>query len=264
VGSYLDARRHGGRWHVRMEDLDPLRTKGGAADGILSTLESFGLTWDGEVLHQSRRSAIYEEALARLTALGLTFECSCSRRDAPEGVYPGSCRRGPRQNGPTATRFRVDLTATVSFMDALQGPQALPLAQLGDVIIRRRDGVFAYQLAVVADDAAQGVTDVVRGADLLTSTPWQIALQRALELPTPRHAHLPVVMDGTGEKLSKSRRSLPLGRKEAGRQLAQALCLLRLAPPAELAGAPPALLLDWAVPRWPPAGLRGLREVPAP
>jgi glutamyl-Q tRNA(Asp) synthetase len=245
-----------------MEDLDPLRTVAGAADEILRTLESFGLEWDGEVLHQSLRSASYDAALARLTSLGLTFECSCSRRDlAGDGVYPGTCRTRPRQAGPAAIRFRVDEGAQIGFEDGLQGPQTFPLAALGDVVIRRRDGAFAYQLAVVADDAAQGVTDVVRGADLLTSTPWQIALQQALQLPTPRHSHLPVVLDRCGDKLSKSRRSLALERTEASRELAQTLCLLRLPPPPELAGAPPPLLLQWAVPRWPPAGLRGVREV---
>jgi glutamyl-Q tRNA(Asp) synthetase len=262
VGSWLDARRHGGHWRVRIEDLDPLRTVPGAADAILATLESFGLTWDGGILYQSRRTEAYEAALARLSAAGLTYACRCSRRElAGEGVYPGTCRSGPRGRGPAATRLRVDLSATIDFDDGLQGPQSFPLAQLGDFVIRRRDGIFAYQLAVVVDDAEQGITDVVRGADLLTSTPWQIALQRSLEAQVPRHTHLPLVLDRDGDKLSKSRRSLALDPAQAAGQLAAALSLLRLPPPAGLAGAPPPRLLEWAVPRWPPAGLRGLREL---
>jgi glutamyl-Q tRNA(Asp) synthetase len=248
-----------------MEDLDPLRSRPAWADEILSTLESFALTWDGEILHQSRRSAVYAQALAQLSALGLTFECSCSRRELSGERYPGTCRkrlaRGPADL--TSTRFRVDPAATVSFADGLQGSQALGLDALGDVVIRRRDGVFAYQLAVVVDDAAQGVTHVVRGADLLASTGWQIALQQALGLPTPRYSHLPLVLDATGQKLSKSRRSLALDRVSLSAQLREALCLLRLPPPAELSGAPPATLLAWAIPRWPPTGLLGLREIPA-
>jgi glutamyl-Q tRNA(Asp) synthetase len=269
VASYLDARHHGGVWLVRMEDLDAQRTVPGSAAEILATLETFGLTWDGEVLYQSRRAAVYEEALARLTAAGLTLECSCSRRElsahTPGPVYRGTCRAAGARSArlPTSTRFRVDLDARICFADALQGPQDMALSALRDVVIRRRDGVFAYQLAVVTDDAAQGVTDVVRGADLLESTAWQIALQRALELPTPRYAHVPVVLDASGEKLAKSRRSLALAACGLPAQLTTALCLLGLRPPPELAGAPPAALLEWAVPRWPDAGLRGVRSIPA-
>jgi glutamyl-Q tRNA(Asp) synthetase len=249
-----------------MEDLDPVRSRPACADEILSTLESFALTWDGEILRQSRRSEAYAEALTQLSAQGLLFECSCSRRELFGERYPGTCRerasRGPA--GLTSSRFRVDPAATVHFVDSLQGPQVLRLDALGDVVIRRRDGVFAYQLAVVVDDAAQGVTHVVRGADLLASTGWQIALQQALGLPTPSYSHLPLVLDATGQKLSKSRRSLALARASLSAQLREALCLLRLPPPAELSGAPPATLLAWAIPRWPPAGLFGLREIPGP
>jgi glutamyl-Q tRNA(Asp) synthetase len=243
-----------------MEDLDPLRTRTGSAAAILRTLEAFALTWDGEVLAQSDRTGAYEEALTLLTARGLTFECSCSRRELDNKPYPGLCRAGPLHPGPAATRFRVE-DCLIAFEDGLQGPQEAPLASLGDVVIRRRDGVFAYQLAVVVDDAYQGVTDVVRGADLLDSTFWQIELQRALGLPTPCHSHLPLLLSPSGEKLAKSRRSLALEPSDAGVQLAEALGLLRLAPPPELAGAPPSVLLEWAVAHWPAVGLRGLREI---
>ena len=185
VGSYADARRHGGRWLVRMEDLDRPRVIRGAADEILRTLQTFCLQWDGPVEYQSERTEHYRQALEALTALGVTFECSCSRRERDgEGGYPGTCRAGPTRSGPTATRFRVEDTV-VSVEDRLQGRCDFRLRERGDVIVRRRDGAFAYQLAVVVDDALQGVTDVVRGADLLDSTPWQIALQQALGLPAP-------------------------------------------------------------------------------
>jgi glutamyl-Q tRNA(Asp) synthetase len=258
VGSYVDARSRGGRWLVRMEDLDHARIVPGSADEILRALEAFGLSWDGEVQYQSRRTPLYAEALESLRAGGLTFECSCSRRElaTEESGYPGTCRDGPRRPGDTATRLRVDETATISFDDRFQGPIAQPMGKLGDVIVRRRDGVFPYQLAVVVDDALQEVTDVVRGADLLESTGWQIALQRALRLPTPRYAHLPLLLEHSGEKLSKSRRSVALDARQAGVELLSALRLLGLSPPAELAGAAPATLLQWAMTCW--------RELPPP
>jgi glutamyl-Q tRNA(Asp) synthetase len=258
IGSYLEARSRGGRWLVRMEDLDRARVVAGSAAGILRTLEVFGLPWDGEVEYQSHRTHLYAEALESLRAGGLTFECSCSRRElaTEESGYPGTCREGPRRPGDTATRLRVDETATITFEDRFQGPISLPLGKLGDVIVRRRDGLFPYQLAVVVDDALQEVTDVVRGADLLESTGWQIALQRALRLPTPRYAHLPLLLERSGEKLSKSRRSVALDVSRAGGEILNALRLLGLSPPAELAGAAPVTVLEWATGCW--------RELPLP
>jgi len=252
VGSFLDARRHGGRWLVRMEDIDRTRVVPGSADEILRTLEAFGLRWDGAVEYQSRRTSLYAAALESLRTAGRTFECSCSRRElaAEDSGYPGTCRKGPRRGTETATRFRVDEAATVAFDDRFQGPVALAMSKLGDVIVRRRDGVFAYQLAVVVDDAAQGVTDVVRGSDLLESTGWQIALQRALELPTPRHAHLPLLLERSGGKLAKSRRSAPLEPARAGETLLGVLGLLGLSPPGELRGQRAEAILEWAVTRW--------------
>ena len=252
VGSFLDARSRGGRWLVRMEDLDRARNVPGSADEILATLEAFGLTWDGAVEYQSRRTHLYAQALESLRSAGLTFECSCSRRELAgrESGYPGTCREGPRRCGPAAIRFRIEERQVITFEDRFQGPVALALKELGDVIVRRRDGVFAYQLAVVVDDASQGITDVVRGADLLESTGWQIALQRALRLAVPRHAHLPLLLERTGGKLSKSRRAAALDARQAGAQLSQVLDLLGLPPPAQLAGAPAATLLEWATGRW--------------
>jgi glutamyl-Q tRNA(Asp) synthetase len=265
VGSYLDARSRGGRWLVRMEDLDRARVIPGSADGILRTLEIFGLHWDGSIDYQSRRTARYEEALQSLRARGLIFECSCSRRElTEESGYPGTCRKGPRGTRDTAARFRVDERETLSFEDRFQGPIALAMSKLGDVIVRRRDGVFAYQLAVVVDDALQGITDVVRGSDLLESTGWQTALQRALRLPTPRYAHLPLLLERTGEKLSKSRRSAALDADRAGAQLLSLLRLLGLSPPGELVGATPPTLLEWATGGWRERPPPLLREIVLP
>ena len=264
LGSFLDARAHGGRWLLRMEDLDRERVIGGCDTEMLRTLEAFGLHWDGPIEYQSADTAAYASALQRLKALGLTFECSCSRRDLAEaGGYPGTCRAGARTAGPTATRFRVS-EGTLSFADRVQGACAFDLAERGDVIIRRRDGAFAYQLAVVVDDARQGVTDVVRGADLLDSTAWQISLQRALALPTPRYAHLPLITEPGGAKLAKSRRSVALEPERAGPQLWQGLALLRQDPPAELKFKPPAQILSWGIEHWSLAPLRSLREAPLP
>ena len=200
VGSWLYARAAGGRWLVRIEDIDTPRVVPGSAEEILAALPRYGLEWDGEVVWQSRRAALYEQALDELRAKGLIFDCACSRADlqraasAPLGlepVYPGTCRNGlPPGRAARSIRFRA--------------PDG------DDFIVRRADGLFAYQLAVVVDDAEQGITQVVRGADLLASTPRQIALQRALGYPTPEYAHLPLVLAPDGTKLGKRDGALPL------------------------------------------------------
>jgi len=235
----------------------------GSADEILRTLETFGLVWDGKVEYQSRRIPLYAEVLQSLRAAGRTFECSCSRRElsAEDSGYPGTCRAGPQRPGDTAIRFRIDERETVTFNDRFQGQVALAMGKLGDVIVRRRDGVFAYQLAVVVDDALQGITDVVRGADLLESTGWQIDLQRALGLRTPRYAHLPLLLERAGGKLAKSRRSAALDPSRAGAELISVLRLLGLSPPAELAGAASVALLQWATACWPEQPLPLAREI---
>ncbi len=261
LGSYLDARAQRGRWLVRMEDLDSARGVPGCAAQMLRTLECFGLTWDGAVQFQSERTAAYQQALARLRELGVTFECSCTRAERQgEGGYAGTCRTGPARPGATATRLRVG-DGFVGFEDRVQGHCRFEYRERGDVIVRRRDGVFAYQLAVVVDDAFQGITDVVRGADLLDSTPWQITLQGALALPPVRYAHLPVVTEPSGVKLAKARRSVSLDCDRAGEQLHAALFLLNQDPPAELKAAPAKELLDWAVSHWRIARLAGVQQV---
>lgn len=219
LGSCLDARAQGGQWLVRMEDLDRPREVRGAASAILRTLETFGFAWDGAVLRQRTRSQAYAEALERLRAGDLLYPCACSRREiaeagrlGPEGpVYPGTCRKGiPPDRYARSYRVRVDSKPTL-FQDRIQGPICQDLARdVGDFVLKRADGIYAYQLAVVVDDAAQGITQVVRGADLILSTPRQMLLQRLLGLPTPSYAHLPLVVDEQGRKLSKSCAAAPV------------------------------------------------------
>jgi glutamyl-Q tRNA(Asp) synthetase len=266
VGSFLDARHHGGQWRVRIEDLDTPRVIPGSDGEILRTLETLNLFWDGEVCHQSARLPLYEAGLRQLRDSGRTFECSCSRQTvAAQGDtgYPGTCRSGPRSTAATATRFRIRDSEWVEFDDRIQGLQRQSLAALGDVVIRRRDGLIAYQLAVVIDDADQNITDVIRGADLLESTGWQIELQRALGLRTPRHAHLPVVTAADGGKLAKSRCSLPPDLSNPSQVLVQALVLLQQRPPEELARDEPRAVLEWAISNWNPALMHGVTAVPA-
>jgi glutamyl-Q tRNA(Asp) synthetase len=261
VGSYLDARAAGARWLVRIEDLDTPRVIPGCADEMLRTLEVFGFEWDGEVLFQSTRRSAYREALAALTAAGRTYPCSCSRKDLAglddeSAGYPGTCRAGPALRGPTALRFRVS-DAPVHFDDLFQGSRHFDLAACGDVIVERRDRLASYQLAVVIDDPFQEVTRVVRGADLLSSTPWQLDLQRALSLPQPIYGHLPLLVEPDGAKLSKSRRSLPLDQSAAPQALVSTLTYLSQAPPPELAHSSIKEVWKWAVAHWDPQALAG-------
>jgi glutamyl-Q tRNA(Asp) synthetase len=215
MASYLDARAHGGLWLVRIEDVDEDRTVEGADHAILGVLQRLGMHWDGEVVWQSRRKEVYAAAAQRIAAS--TYPCGCNRREiadsrlgvAPDGsaIYPGTCRHGLAE-GRTGRSLRVrvpDAPADrIEYTDRLMGPQGQSLAtESGDFVLKRGDGFWAYQLAVVVDDAEQGVTDVVRGADLIDSTPRQIYLQHLLRVPTPRYLHVPVVRAADGQKLSK-------------------------------------------------------------
>lgn len=217
LGSWLFARRAGGAWRVRVEDIDPPREMPGAAAAQLRALQALGLEPDGAVVHQRDRGAAYAAALARLLDAGLAFECHCSRTDlAAHGGIHRRCVPWRRRPDP-AIRLRVPDGSVVAFDDAVLGPQVQDVARdVGDVVLRRADGLWAYQLTVVVDDAWQGVTEVVRGRDLLDSTGRQVLLQRALGLPTPSHAHLPLVCDASGRKLSKSDAAAPF---DAGRPL---------------------------------------------
>ena len=259
VAGWLDARAAGGRWLVRMEDLDRPRCEPGAADIILRQLEAYGLAWDGAVLVQSQRDDAYAEALDALKESGAAYPCACTRSQlaqAPrnregEMIYPGTCRNGlPAGAVARAWRVRVPDVNT-RFHDRIHGDLQQNLAhEVGDFIVRRADGLFAYQLAVVVDDAFQGITHVVRGADLLWNTPRQIYLQTLLGLPTPSYAHVLLITNVAGQKLSKQTLAPALPATGRSAVLAQALAALGHPPPAELAGVEPAELLAWAGAHW--------------
>lgn len=255
LASYLDARSKGGRWTLRIEDIDPPRCPPGEDATILRQLEAFGLHWDGVVSYQSRHHDAYHDALQRLIEQGLAYPCSCSRKDwAGHAIYPGWCRNGVRRpNAPVAWRLRSDLgVRPVTWQDRAQGSQRLDPAVLGDVVLKRKDALWAYQLAVVVDDAAQGVTDVVRGADLLDNTPWQIQLQQALDYAVPSYLHLPLVIGSDGQKLSKQNlaRPLPTSPDSIRTMLHATLQALGQSPAAELATAEVDLQLNEAVHHW--------------
>lgn len=274
VGSYCFARRYEGRWLLRMEDLDAPRVVPGAADDILRTLESFGFEWDGPVVWQSRRGAAYAHALEALRRRGLVFDCGCSRKEvlasAPhqgeEGpVYPGTCRAGLAPGRvPRALRVRVPSSESLCFVDGVFGPREQHLADtVGDFVLRRADGVFAYQLAVVVDDAAAGVTQVVRGADLLGSTPRQIYLQQCLGYPVPHYHHLPLALTEDGEKISKRHGAISVHQGvEPAALLCRALRFLGQQPPHDCLRLAPAEVLAWAVAHFDPARIPTQRLTP--
>ena len=251
LAGYLDARAAGGVWLLRMEDLDPPREPPGAADAILRQLEQLGMTWDGAVLRQSTRLAAYGQILRDLRERGLCYPCDCSRRDvrAMGAVYDGRCRARLRPP-PGSCALRLLTEAKVwGVDDHIQGRYEQNLERdAGDFVLRRKDGLFAYQLAVVADDAFQGVNRIVRGIDLLDSTPRQLYLQSLLGYPRPAYAHFPVLLNERGQKLSKQHRAAPVDTRQAAPLLRRALCFLNHPPPADLVG--PRELLDWAIGNW--------------
>ena len=262
AGSYLDARAHGGHWLLRIEDIDTPRVMPGAADDIRRTLEMLGLCWDGAVMIQSTRTQAYQAALEQLRAHGLTYPCACTRREIADSaahgvegfVYPGTCRNGlpPTRpaNAPRALRIRTQ-DAVMAFDDGVQGHITQDVEHaVGDFVVMRADGLTAYQLAVVVDDAAQGITNVVRGADLLDSTPRQIWLQQQLKVATPCYAHLPVALNAQGEKLSKQTHAVAIDRNQPVPELINALAFLHHAPPPELRNAEIGDLWEWALRNW--------------
>lgn len=252
VASFLDARAQGGRWLVRIEDLDPTREVPGAAEDILRTLEGFGLAWDGEVIRQSARLDRYADQLNQWRSMDAAFGCVCSRRELSEqgglDVYPGTCRHGiPPDLTPRSFRFRMPKGGPLQWVDRIHGEQSWEREQVGDVILRRADGHWAYHLAVVVDDADQGVTDIVRGADLLGATAAHVALQEVMAAPTPRYAHVPVVVNDTGQKLSKQTLAQPVRVSQAAEVLADVLAHLRQAPVARDS---PSQMLAQATAQW--------------
>lgn len=258
LGSCLEARARGGRWLVRMEDVDTPRCRQEHAGAILRTLAGFGFEWDGAVMVQSARTEAYRAVLEQLKAEGAVYPCGCTRAElahAPAGidgapVYPGTCRTGLAA-GKTARAWRLRLAGELAFDDAVQGRQTQDLPRdVGDCVLLRADGYFAYQLAVVVDDADQGIDHVVRGADLIHSTVRQVFLQRLLGYPTPAYAHLPVVLDASGAKLSKQTRAVPVDARDPLAALFAAAAFLGQNPPPELRRAAVADFWSWALASW--------------
>jgi glutamyl-Q tRNA(Asp) synthetase len=254
VAGFIHARQSGGVWLLRVEDIDPPREVQGSGDRILRALEALGLEWDGEVHYQRSRLEAQLAVARELVARGAAYHCACSRRQITLSTgdtrYPGTCRDRSLPAGDTAIRLRVG-GESVGFTDRIQGRVRRDIeASDGDFVIVRRDGLPAYHLAVVLDDAWQGVTDIVRGADLLDSTPLHIELQRTLGLPAPVYWHIPIITDEAGEKLSKSTGAAAIDPARPELAAAAALGLLGLAIPAELDGAPPSELWQFAMRRW--------------
>ncbi|HEU0188412.1 MAG TPA: tRNA glutamyl-Q(34) synthetase GluQRS [Gallionella sp.] len=303
VGSYLDAKKHNGIWLVRIEDLDAPRCVPGAADDILRTLEVFGLHWDESVIYQSQRTNAYEEALLRLQSIGAAYPCACTRKEVSDSalhgiegpVYPGTCRNGvPAGREGRAWRVRTDLTPSpltgegwgegeslkhplspnpspargegcIEFDDALQGHLTQHLeTEIGDFVVKRADDLFAYQLAVVVDDAFHGITHIVRGADLLLSTARQIHLQRLLGLNTTAYMHLPIAVNAQGEKLSKQTLAPAITTDDIVATLIAVLEFLRQQPPAELRQGSVEEVLAWAIKNWQPERMKGCRQLATP
>lgn len=249
IGSFLEARSKGGSWLLRVEDIDPPREVIGSSDRIIADLSKLGLSPDGPVLYQNSRLEAYQDAVDLLLERGLAYPCACSRKDlTASGKYAGTCRSGiPPGKSPRSIRFRVD-PGVLSFFDELQGTVADSPANIsGDFIIRRADGLFAYQLAVVVDDNFQGVSQVVRGADLLDSTCRQISLQKALGFSPPTYMHLPVAVSEDGKKLSKRSQTDPVSNREPAHAVRQALQFLGQNPPPGLSLK---ALWDWALENW--------------
>ncbi|MCP4699621.1 MAG: tRNA glutamyl-Q(34) synthetase GluQRS [Gammaproteobacteria bacterium] len=251
AGSYLHARQRQGGWQVRIDDIDAPRTVPGASEAILKTLYCFGMRWDGEVVYQNRRISAYQSAFSLLENKRLVYPCACPRKRTAGRAYDGRCRAGlPQGARLRAFRVRTDAGHT-GFIDELQGEFGQNLeTETGDFIVKRADGLFAYQLAVAVDDAAQGITCVVRGADLLDSTPRQIYLQNLLALPTPAYCHLPVIVDAQGHKLSKQNHAAPVDDTRPLPLLVKVLEVLGQQPPKHLAHSSLPRFWEWAISHW--------------
>ncbi|MBN4075545.1 MAG: tRNA glutamyl-Q(34) synthetase GluQRS [SAR86 cluster bacterium] len=268
LASYLDARANKGKWFVRMEDLDPPRESTEAANQILQALECLNLNWDGEVLYQSRRHKAYHDALAQLQRQDLVFPCICSRQDlrACSGIYPGTCslrdiKGSDLEPGNYALRCKVS-NSIMFFDDLLQGKQSQNLeAEIGDFIIKRKDGLYSYQLAVVVDDTFQEITHIVRGIDLIGSSHRQIYLQKLLDYPQPVYSHIPVITNSLGQKLSKQHHATALNLNKPSLTLYQALLYLQQRPPAELQDGKPSEILLWAIENWKIKKLKNLQQL---
>ena len=261
LASYLDARAHDGRWLLRIENLDPPREDPDAADSILRTLEHYGFCYDGPVRYQSERHDAYQAILQQLIDQQQAFPCQCSRKQLNGHPHRGNCHCPAAKD--IAWRFLSPAEGEFCFDDSLQGRWCEAFADIGDFVLKRRDGPWSYQLAVIADDIDQGVTHVVRGIDLIDSSARQALLYQALGQPLPDWTHIPVALEHNGQKLSKQNLARPLDNADASQTLYAALTWLRQQPPPTLQGAPAHELLSWAVNHWQQAPLRGLQALPA-
>jgi len=261
VGSYLEAKSHDGEWLVRIENLDTPREISGASSEILRTLESLEMEWDHDVVYQSERNSVYQTTLAILDEYGVIYPCTCTRREIADSsitgvsgpVYPGTCRSNLLNKKQIGALRVITDNSLVKFKDALRGQISQRLeSETGDFVLRRADGIYAYQLAVVVDDAKQGITHVVRGADLLDSTPRQIYLQKLLGYPTIKYMHLPVVVNNQGKKLSKQNLATPLDISNPVAQLIATVSFLGQEPPTELLKNSISSFWEWAIKNWCP------------
>lgn len=260
VASYCDARKRGGQWLLRIEDVDTTRCIKGISEEIIQTLQHYGFVWDGEIIYQSQRSELYQYALDQLRDKNLAYPCTCSRKEIADSstlqgiegaIYPGTCREHASK-GDTSAAWRLKTQdATIAFDDLIQGHQHHHMpSDIGDFVIKRADGLFSYQLAVVVDDALQGVTHVVRGVDLLNSTTRQIYLQQLLCYLTPTYAHIPVVMNTDGQKLSKQTLAQPLPTDNIKATLIAALSFLQQPLPENIHTLPLSGIWQWALSHW--------------
>jgi glutamyl-Q tRNA(Asp) synthetase len=265
LASFLDARANQGKWLMRIEDLDPPREPAGSAELILQQLQDFGMNWDDEVLYQSTRLGAYEEVMGQLQDKGLAYPCDCTRPQIREMglVYNGSCReRSTPPEKPYALRLKTE-ALKIGFDDVIQGhfSQQLEL-DAGDFVIRRKDELYAYQLAVVVDDEFQNITHVVRGWDLLDSTPRQIYLQRVLNYQEMSYIHIPIIVDEKGQKLSKQAFAPSIETDRASEAIYKALVFLGQVPPAEIATERPESQLQWAIANWDSQAVAKISSLP--
>ena len=261
IASFLDARANNGQWLVRIEDIDPPREQAGAAGVILRTLSSLGMSWDGEILYQSARLDYYHAAMERLASAERLFECTCTRREIGSGPYPGNCRHGLSDDKrPRSVRFIVG-EKTYRFCDKTYGQQSETVAEVcGDFNVRRADGLFSYHLAVVVDDADQGITQIVRGVDLLSSTARQIALQEALGYAHPGYRHIPVVCDSAGNKLSKQTGAKDISTEDPRQVWREALTFLQQQAPGQQQRETLHTLVNRAIENWRPEQINRAAE----
>lgn len=260
VASYCDAKSRGGQWLLRIEDVDTTRRVDGASEDIIRTLQRYGFEWDGEIVYQSQRSELYQQALDTLLDQKLTYPCTCSRKEIADSssqhgiegiIYPGTCLQQPIKTGvPVAWRLKTSATL-IGFNDMIVGNQKHLISQdIGDFVIKRADGLFSYQLAVVVDDALQGVTHIVRGADLLSSTTRQIYLQQTLKYTKPTYAHIPLVMNSDGQKLSKQSMATSLPDDNIVATLIAALEFMQQPLPEQIQSYSLTELWQWAIEHW--------------